>query len=52
VTMPDASNLNFDAGPTVPNAVLATIGVGGKVCVYSTVTTHLIVDVNAAYVPA
>jgi Leucine-rich repeat (LRR) protein len=43
---PLASNLNYTAGAVVPNAVLAKVGVGGKVCIYSKATTHLVVDVN------
>jgi len=52
VPMPNASNLNFSAGQTVANAVLATLGTGGKVCFFVTATAHLIVDVNAAYAPS
>lgn len=47
---PTASNVNYAAGQTVPNAVLAGIGSGGKVCVISYATTHLVVDVTG-YVP-
>jgi hypothetical protein len=35
----------------VPNAVLAKIGTGGTVCIYSLAETDLLVDVNAAIVP-
>ena len=49
-SMPNASNLNYVAGQTVPNAVVAKVGVGGKVCVFSEVPIDLIVDVNG-YVP-
>ena len=48
---PTASNLNYRAGQVVPNAVLAKVGAGGKVCLYSHAGAHLIVDVNG-YVPA
>ena len=48
--VPYASNLNFTPGQTVANSALATVGAGGKVCFYVTATTHLIIDVNAAYV--
>lgn len=48
---PDASNLNFQPGETTSNAVIATIGAEGKVCVYTTSTLHLVVDVNGAYSP-
>jgi hypothetical protein len=49
--VPDASNLNYAAGTTIANAVTATIGVSGKVCIYTNATTHLIVDLNGAYSP-
>ena len=48
---PTASNLNYAAGQTIPNAVIAQLGDGGEVCLYSPVTTHLVVDVNAYYPP-
>ena len=47
--VPGASNLNFVAGQTVPNAVISKVGVGGKVCVYTSGATHLIVDVNGFF---
>ena len=34
-TQPNASNVNYTTGQIVPNAVLAKIGVGGKVCVFT-----------------
>ena len=46
---PTASNLNFVSGDVVPNAVLSAVGKDGKVCVFSTASTDLIVDVNAAF---
>jgi hypothetical protein len=49
--VPNASNLNFAAGQTVPNAVVAKVGAGGKVCVFAEVPIDLLVDVNG-YVPA
>ena len=42
---PNASNLNYVAGQTVPNAVIARLGSGGTLCLFSSATTHLIVDV-------
>ena len=48
---PNASNLNFAAGETVPNAVVAKVGAGGKVCVFAEVPLDLLVDVNG-FVPA
>ena len=56
-TRPTASNLNFEAGSTIPNAVITKVGVGGNVCIFTSATTHLVVDLNgyhpagAAYVP-
>lgn len=43
---PLASNLNYARGQTIPNAVLAGIGAGGKVCLKTPARTHLVVDVN------
>lgn len=50
-TMPEASNLNFVAGQTVPNAVVTRAGSRSSVCVFTSAATHLIVDI-AAYAPA
>ncbi len=46
---PLASNVNFTAGAVVPNAVIAKVGVGGKVCLYVSSDTHLVVDVNGYF---
>ena len=43
---PDTSNVNFQAGQTIANAVIVGVGTGGGVCVYSSVPTNVIVDVN------
>jgi hypothetical protein len=45
-TRPNASNLNFTAGQTVPNAVIAPVSPSGEVCLYSNVDTHLLADLN------
>jgi subtilisin family serine protease len=50
-SLPTASNHNFIAGQTVPNAVVAGVGTGGAVCFYTLSATHLVVDVNG-YFPA
>ncbi len=47
--MPAASNLNYVAGQTIPNLVIAKVGAGGKVCLFTSATTHLVVDVNASF---
>ena len=41
---PLASNLNFSAGQTVANAVVAPLG-GGKACFYASSPVHVIADV-------
>jgi hypothetical protein len=48
---PNASNLNFAPGAVVPNAVVASIGVGGKVCVFTSARTHLLVDTGGQVPP-
>ncbi|MBV8159447.1 MAG: hypothetical protein JO265_00840 [Acidimicrobiia bacterium] len=48
--VPTASNLNFGAGQTVPNMVIAKVGSGGQVSVYNAVgTTDVIFDVAGWY---
>jgi hypothetical protein len=46
VAEPNTSTVNFAAGEVIANAVLTETGVGGKVCVASSSTTDLAVDVN------
>ncbi len=48
---PNSSNLNFAAGATVANASFARIGTAGKICLYTSADTHLVVDVNGALLP-
>jgi bacillolysin len=50
-TPPTASNLNYVAGATVPNAAVAKIGKAGRVCVFTQSPIHLVVDV-VGYFPA
>lgn len=49
VAVPLASNVNFLAGQTVANAVTAVLSAGGKVCIYTSATAHLVVDVTAEF---
>ena len=42
---PEASNVNFIENQTVANNVLAPLDDSGKVCVFSSASTHLIVDI-------
>ncbi len=46
---PLASNLNFNAGGTTPNAVITKVGAGGHVCLFASAHTDLIVDVNGYF---
>ena len=48
---PTASNLNYIVGKTVPNLVIAKPSPSGTVCLYSSATAHLLVDVSG-YFPA
>ena len=43
---PLASNVNYVAGQVVPNAVLAKVGDGGRVCVFTQSELDLVIDVN------
>ena len=45
-TKPDASNLNFTSGQTVPNAVIAPVSADGKVCIYVYGQAHILADVS------
>jgi hypothetical protein len=48
--MPLASSLNFAAGQTVPNLVVAKLGAGGKLSLYNGGgTAHLVADVAGWY---
>jgi hypothetical protein len=48
-SQPNASNVNFDAGSTIANAVIVKVGVAGNVCFFASAPTQLIVDVNAYF---
>ena len=48
---PVVSNLNPEPAITQPNLVNVRVGVGGKVCLYSSQETDLVVDILAQYVP-
>ena len=53
---PLASSMNFTKGVTLANTVITKLGAGGvnagKVCVYSNVTTNLVIDVTGSLTPA
>jgi hypothetical protein len=46
---PDASNLNFRSGQTVPNAVITPVSANGEVCFYVFGSTDLIADINGYF---
>jgi hypothetical protein len=48
-TRPEASNLNFISGQTIPNAVITPVSASGKVCFYVFGGAHLIADINGYY---
>jgi hypothetical protein len=49
-SVPVASNLNYQAGEDIPNAVIAKIGANGKVCIFTDKATHLLADVNGWFI--
>lgn len=46
---PTASNLNYESGQIVPNMVIAKVGVGGEVTIFSQQRAHFVVDVQGWY---
>ena len=46
---PEASNLNFSAGETVPNLATVKLSAAGTVCLFSQTTTHLVADVSGFF---
>jgi hypothetical protein len=46
---PDASNLNFTSGQTIPNSVLAPVSANGTICFYVYGTAHLLADVSGYF---
>lgn len=47
-SLPNISSLNFDAGDTVPNAVIARLSNSGTLCFYSNVAVDIIADINGS----
>jgi Domain of unknown function (DUF5122) beta-propeller len=47
--LPNASNLNFTAGQTIPNLVIARVGQNGSICFATSARTHLIADIAEWY---
>jgi hypothetical protein len=50
-TAPLAANVNYSGGDIAANAVLAKVGDGGKICVFTLAATDLVIDVNG-FIPA
>jgi alpha-tubulin suppressor-like RCC1 family protein len=48
---PNASTLNYAAGATVANNAVIALGASGGICVYTSTTTHVLVDITG-YFPA
>jgi trimeric autotransporter adhesin len=46
---PLASNLNFTANQTIPNAVMSKVGTNGDVCLFNSQPTQLIADVTGYF---
>jgi Repeat of unknown function (DUF5650) len=46
---PNASNLNYTGGHNRAGGVITKIGSSGKVCIFVSQATHLIVDVNGSF---
>ena len=51
VERPNASNLNYSAGVTIPNLVIAKPSADGHICLYTSGETDLIVDVLGSFEP-
>ncbi|MDC6451120.1 hypothetical protein PQY67_13120 [Pseudomonadales bacterium] len=47
---PLASNLNYTTGDVVANSVTAPVSENGKVCVYSSAQTHVVIDIAGWFV--
>ncbi len=45
--VPEVSNLNVHQGDTVANLIVTGLGTNGEVCIYSSVTTHVLLDISA-----
>ncbi len=43
---PNASNLNVIPGVDVANGVIASIGPGGSICIYTHASSHMVVDIS------
>jgi hypothetical protein len=46
---PNAASLNFRAGATISNMVIAEIGLSGTVCVYTMTDTDVVIDITGLH---
>lgn len=51
-TRPGVSSLNYTAGQIVANAVITPISATGEICLYSSVDTNLLIDINSWFATA
>ena len=42
---PPTSNVNYVAGQTIPNAVIVGLGANGNIDIFTSASSHVIVDV-------
>jgi hypothetical protein len=47
--LPVASNLNFAGGQTISNHVTAAVDANGKICLFASRTTNVVIDVEGTY---
>ena len=48
-TLPTASNLNFEPGGAVANLVTSKLSADGRLCIFASATTNVVVDLAAWY---
>ncbi len=46
---PNASNVNYVAGQSIPNLTITKVGAGGKVCITNYATSDVIADLSGWY---
>jgi hypothetical protein len=46
---PNASTINFAAGDTIANGIVAKLDGSGRLCIYTNRPTHLLLDVNGSF---
>lgn len=51
-TRPGVSSLNYTAGQIVANAVISPLSATGEICLYSSVDTNVLIDINSWFATA